>query len=78
MADDMPAGRLAQLLGGTPRLIFPGFFEREKAQEPRLGPERTKVSTFAQELFDEAKKDGRIVIRMKDDWKRIFEFESLP
>jgi hypothetical protein len=29
----------------------------------------------AQPLFDEAKKDGWIVISMKNDWKRIFAFE---
>ena len=36
----------------------------------------TKVGTFTQELFDEAKKDGWTVISMKSDWKRIFKFEQ--
>ena len=31
-----------------------------------------------QNLYDEAKKDGWIVISMKNDWKRIFEFDSAP
>ena len=35
----------------------------------------TKVGTFTQALYDEAKKDGWIVISMKNDWKRIFAFE---
>ena len=38
----------------------------------------TKVGTFTQELFDEAKKDGWTVMSMKDDWKRIFGFDSAP
>jgi len=36
------------------------------------------ICTFTQELFDEAKKDGWTVISMKNDWKRIFGFESAP
>ena len=35
-----------------------------------------KVGTFTQALYDEAKKDGWIVISMKNDWKRIFAFEE--
>ena len=35
----------------------------------------TKVGTFTQALYDEAKKNGWTVISMKDDWKRIFPFE---
>ena len=34
-----------------------------------------KSARFTQELYDEAKKDGWIVISMKNDWKRIFAFE---
>jgi len=30
----------------------------------------------AQDLHDEAKKDGWVVISMKNDWKRIFGFDS--
>ena len=36
----------------------------------------TKVGTFTQELYDEAKKNGWLVISMKNDWKRIFGFEA--
>ena len=35
----------------------------------------TKVGTFSQALYDEAKKKGWTVISMKNDWKRIFAFE---
>jgi hypothetical protein len=48
---------------------------REYAYGPAQGLPDTKVGTFTQALYDEAKKDGWIVISMKDDWKRIFSFE---
>ena len=37
----------------------------------------TKVGTFTQELYDEAKKEGSVVVSMKNDWKRIFGFENV-
>ena len=30
-----------------------------------------------QALYDEAKKQGWVVVSMKDDWKRIFAFGGL-
>ncbi|MFZ1640058.1 MAG: HAD family hydrolase [Candidatus Contendobacter sp.] len=48
---------------------------REYAYGPAQGLPATKVGTFTQALYDEAKKDGWIVISMKNDWKRIFAFE---
>jgi hypothetical protein len=35
----------------------------------------TRVGTFTQALYDEAKKNGWSVISMKNDWKRIFAFD---
>jgi phosphoserine phosphatase len=49
---------------------------REYAYGPANGLPETKVGTFTQALFDEAGKDGWIVISMKKDWKRIFAFEE--
>jgi phosphoglycolate phosphatase-like HAD superfamily hydrolase len=49
--------------------------EREYAYGPAEKLPDTKVGTFTQALFDEARKDGWIVVRMKTDWKRIFAFE---
>jgi phosphoserine phosphatase len=49
---------------------------REYAYGPAHGLPDTKVGTFTQALYDEAKKNGWIVISMKDDWKVIFPFES--
>ncbi len=34
----------------------------------------TKVGTFPQSLYDEAKSNGWIVISMRRDWKRIFSW----
>lgn len=48
---------------------------REYAYGPAQGLPETKVGTFTQALYDEAKKNGWTVISMKDDWKRIFAFE---
>jgi phosphoglycolate phosphatase-like HAD superfamily hydrolase len=50
--------------------------KREYAYGPAQGLPDTKVGTFPQALYDEAKRDGWFVISMKDDWKRIFAFEG--
>jgi hypothetical protein len=42
---------------------------------PALRVPDTKVGTFTQALYDEAKKKGWTVISMKNDWKRLFSFE---
>jgi phosphoglycolate phosphatase-like HAD superfamily hydrolase len=47
---------------------------REYAYGPATGLPDTKVGTFTQALYDEAKKDGWVVISMKNDWKRVFGF----
>ena len=49
--------------------------QREYAYGPAQGLPDTKVGTFTQALYDEAKKQGWTVISMKNDWKRIFAFE---
>jgi haloacid dehalogenase-like hydrolase len=45
---------------------------REYAYGPAQGLPDSKVGTFSQALFDEAKNRGWTVISMKRDWKRIF------
>jgi hypothetical protein len=47
---------------------------REYAYGPAQGLPDTKVGTVTQALYDEAKKENRTVISMKNDWKRIFSF----
>jgi hypothetical protein len=48
---------------------------REYAYGPAQGFPDTRVGTFIQALYDEAKKKGWMVISMKNDWKPIFAFE---
>ena len=48
---------------------------REYAYGPAQGLPATRVGAFPQPLSDEAKKQGWVVISMKNDWKRIFAFE---
>jgi phosphoglycolate phosphatase-like HAD superfamily hydrolase len=48
---------------------------REYAYGPAEGLPDTKVGTFTQALYDEAKKGGWTVVSMKNDWKRIFAFD---
>jgi phosphoglycolate phosphatase-like HAD superfamily hydrolase len=50
--------------------------KREYAYGPALGLPDTKVGTFTQALYDEAKEKGWTVISMQKDWKRIFAFEQ--
>jgi len=46
------------------------------AYGPALGLPDTKVGTFTQALYNEATKQGRVVISMKNDWRRVFVFEN--
>jgi hypothetical protein len=57
-------------------LVLHDDAKREYAYGPAQGLPDTKVGTFTQALYDEAKKDGWIVISMKNDWKKIFAFEK--
>ncbi len=56
-------------------LILHDDAKREYAYGPAQKLPDTKVGTFTQALYDEARKDGWVVVSMKDDWKRIFAFE---
>ncbi|MES2645129.1 MAG: HAD family hydrolase [Myxococcota bacterium] len=51
---------------------------REYAYGPAQGLPDTKVGTFPTALYDEAQQQGWIVVSMKDDWNRIFAWESAP
>ncbi|MBK7952754.1 MAG: haloacid dehalogenase-like hydrolase [Candidatus Accumulibacter sp.] len=56
-------------------LVLHDDAKREYAYGPAQGLPATKVGTFTQALYDEAKKQGWTIISMKDDWKKIFAFE---
>lgn len=49
--------------------------KREYAYGPAEGLPDTKVGTFPQALYDQARRNGWVVISMKDDWKKIFAFD---
>lgn len=56
-------------------LVLHDDARREYAYGPALGLPNTKVGTFTQDLYDEAKKQGWVIISMKNDWKRVFAFD---
>ncbi len=56
-------------------LVLHDDAKREYAYGPALGLPDTKVGTFTQALYDEAMKQGWVVISMANDWKRVFSFE---
>jgi hypothetical protein len=45
-----------------------------RCMQPKGLPD-TKIGTFTQALYDEAKKKNWTVISMKNDWKRSFPFD---
>jgi hypothetical protein len=45
--------------------------DREYAYGPAQGLPDTKVGTFSQALYDEAKSKGWVVIGMKNDWRHV-------
>jgi hypothetical protein len=49
---------------------------REYAYGPASGLPDTKVGTFTQALYDEAKTKDWNVISMRNDWNRIFTFDK--
>ena len=56
-------------------LVLHDDAEREYAYGRAQGLPDTKVGGFPQALYDEAQKDGWVVISMKKDWKKIFPFD---
>jgi hypothetical protein len=56
-------------------LVLHDDAQREYAYGPATGLPASKIGTFPQALYDEAKARGWNVISMKKDWKRIFAFE---
>lgn len=59
-------------------LVYHNDAKREYAYGPAGGLPDSKIGTFPQELMDEAKKSGWIVVGMKDDWRRIFSSPKSP
>src|SRR4029077_17411307 len=57
-------------------LVLHDDAKREYAYGPAQGLPNTRVGTFTQALYDEAKKRGWTVISMKNDWTPIFSFDK--
>ncbi len=57
-------------------LVLHDDAKREYAYGPAQGLPDTKVGTFTQALYDEAKKQGWFVVSMKNNWRQIFAFKS--
>jgi len=49
---------------------------RDYAYGPAQGLPDSKIGTFTQALYDEAKSKGWTVISMKNDWKQVFAWEK--
>jgi phosphoglycolate phosphatase-like HAD superfamily hydrolase len=61
---------------GLAMLVLHDDAEREYAYGPAEGLPDTRVGTFPQSLYDEAKRQGWVVVSMESDWKRIFAFDQ--
>jgi phosphoglycolate phosphatase-like HAD superfamily hydrolase len=71
MLEYIGAGDGARLM----MLVMHDDEKREYAYGPAQGLPPSKVGTFTQALYDEAKNKDWPVISMKNDWKKIFSFE---
>ena len=60
---------------GLSMLVLHDDATREYACGPAQGLPATKVGTSTQALYDQATKQGWVIVGMKNDWKRIFAFE---
>ncbi len=62
--------------GGLMMLVLHDDAQREYAYGPATGLPNSKIGTFPQSLYDEAKARGWTVISMRRDWKRIFSWNE--
>ena len=49
--------------------------KREYAYGPAAGLPDSRVGTFSQTLYGDARQKGWTVVGMKNDWKKIFSFD---
>jgi phosphoglycolate phosphatase-like HAD superfamily hydrolase len=61
---------------GLGMLVLHDDAAREYAYGPAEGLPDTKVGTFTQPLYEEAKKRGWLVVSIKGDWRRLFPFDQ--
>jgi phosphoglycolate phosphatase-like HAD superfamily hydrolase len=60
---------------GLAMLVLHDDAEREYAYGPAEGLPDSRIGTFPQSLYREAKRQGWVVVSMESDWKRIFAFD---
>jgi phosphoglycolate phosphatase-like HAD superfamily hydrolase len=53
-------------------LVLHGDASREFAYGPAQGLPNIQLGAFKQDLYDQAKTEGRTVVSMKDDWNTVF------
>ena len=56
-------------------LVMHDDAQREYAYGPATGLPESRIGTFTQPVYDEAKQKGWTVISIKNDWKRVFSFD---
>jgi phosphoserine phosphatase len=56
-------------------LVLHDDAQREYTYGPAQGLPDTSIGKFSQSLYDQAQKEGWVVVSMKNDWKQIFPFE---
>ena len=56
-------------------LVLHDDAKREYAYGPAQGLPDTRVGTFTPALYDEARKQGWVIISMKNDWRKIFSWD---
>jgi len=65
--------------GDGPRLAMLVLHDdatREYAYGPAKGLPNSRVGTFPQSLYDQAGRQGWVLISMKNDWKQVFSFDK--
>ena len=69
----MDHGRSGARLG---MLVLHDDAQREFAYGPAASLPESRIGTFTQPVYDEAKKKGWTVISIKNDWKRVLRLNS--
>lgn len=67
---------MLEYVDGLALIVLHDDAEREYAYGPAQNLPDTEIGTFTQELYNEAKAKGWLIVSMKSDWKKIFSFEE--
>jgi hypothetical protein len=67
-AANAPGARLGMI-------VIHDYAQREIAYGPAAGQPASRVGSFTQPVYDQARASGWTVISIKNDWKRVFAFD---